>query len=325
MDPPGTVRLGAMWIHVPDSEIVTRDGLDVYDFRARVHPIWASPNFWLEAEYAWQTKNNVAANGWLLQANYNAQDLAWKPLFDFRYASLSGDRPETAKWEGFDPLYFGGSNPNWYQGQIGSTIFNNTNINVASAGVTLTPDENNIVVLRYLYFAADRDELAARRFPLPASRRPSVAACRQVARERVRLLVDLHHRQAAQRQRLRRVRGARLGLQGSVCGERRQRPGLVVLRRAVQFQLLNRRRTGSSTMTSLPYRMNFARGDGRAGLWFRSRHWPTARPSSAPRSSPGPLGVLAEVRGLPRRAAAGRRRAGAQGHRRSSRNGTARR
>ncbi len=155
-NPPSTVRLGAMWIHVPDSEIVTRDGLDVYDFRARWHPFWASPNLWFEAEYAWQTKSNVDATGWLLQANYNAQDLAWKPLFDFRYASLSGDRPETAKWEGFDPLYFGGSNPNWYQGQIGSTIFNNTNMKVASAGVTLTPDANNIVVLRYLYFAADR-------------------------------------------------------------------------------------------------------------------------------------------------------------------------
>jgi hypothetical protein len=155
-DPPSTVRLGAMWIHVPDSEIVTRDGLDVYNFRARWHPFWASPNLWFEAEYAWQTKSNVDASGWLFEANYNALDLPWKPLFDLRYASLSGDKPGTAKWEGFDPLYFGGSNPNWYQGQIGSTIFNNTNMKVASAGVTLSPDAKNIIVLRYLYFAADQ-------------------------------------------------------------------------------------------------------------------------------------------------------------------------
>ena len=160
-NPTGPLRLGAMWIHVPDSEIVTRDGLNVYDLRARVHPIVGAPNFWLEADYAWQTKDNVAADGWLIQANYNAQDLPWKPLFDIRYASLSGDKPGTAKWEGFDPLYFGGSNPNWYQGQIGSTIFNNTNLNVASAGVTLTPDAKNIVILRYLYFSAARNQLAA--------------------------------------------------------------------------------------------------------------------------------------------------------------------
>jgi hypothetical protein len=155
-NPTGPLRLGAMWIHVPDSEIVTRDGLDVYDFRARWHPFWASPHFWLEGEYAAETKSGVDAFGWLLQANYNRQDLPWKPLFDFRYAALSGDKSGTAKWEGFDPLYFGGSNPNWYQGQIGSTIFNNTNMKVASAGVTLTPDEKNIIVLRYLYFAADQ-------------------------------------------------------------------------------------------------------------------------------------------------------------------------
>jgi len=152
--PTGPLRLGAMWVHVPESQIVTRDGLDTYDLRARIHPIVVAPNFWLEADYAWQRKDNVAANGWLIQANYNAKDMPWKPLFDLRYAALSGDKPGTTKWEGFDPLYFGGSDPNWYQGQIGSTIFNNTNLNVASAGVTLTPDEKNIVILRYLYFNA---------------------------------------------------------------------------------------------------------------------------------------------------------------------------
>ena len=238
--PTGPVRLGAMWIHVPDSEIVTRDDLDVYDLRARVHPIASAPNFWLEADYAWQRKDNVAANGWLLQANYNAKDMAWKPLFDFRYASLSGDKPGTAKWEGFDPLYFGGSNPNWYQGQIGSTIFGNTNLNVASAGVTLTPDEKNIVILRYLYFtAAEINSPLSIPVTGPATADRGRRA-QQGAGERIRLFVDLRHRQAAQRQRLRRLRRAGLGIQGSVRRERRQRHRLVVLRRTIQLQLLTR-------------------------------------------------------------------------------------
>lgn len=175
--PTGPVRLGAMWIHVPQSQIATRDGLDVYDFRARWHPFLASPNLWLEAEYARQTNSGVAASGWLVEASWNAQALAWKPLFTLRYASLSGDKPGTAKWEGFDPLYFGGSNPNWYQGQIGSTIFGNTNLNVASAGVTLTPDAANIVILRYLYFfAAQADSplsVPAPGKPLPTGGVPS--------------------------------------------------------------------------------------------------------------------------------------------------------
>jgi hypothetical protein len=91
-----------------------------------------------------------------VQANYNALDTPWKPLFTLRYASLSGDKSGTSKWEGFDPLYFSGGNPNWYQGKIGSSIFNNTNLNVASATLTLTPNDKTIIELLYLYFTADQ-------------------------------------------------------------------------------------------------------------------------------------------------------------------------
>jgi Alginate export len=154
--PAGPVRLGAMYLCVPDSDILTRDKLNIVDLRARVHPIASVPQFWLQLEYAGQRKSGVAADGWYVQAHYNALDTAWKPLFSLRYASLSGDKPGTPTWEGFDPLYFSGGNPNWYQGQIGSSIFNNTNLNVANASLTLTPDDKNIIELLYLYFSADR-------------------------------------------------------------------------------------------------------------------------------------------------------------------------
>ena len=154
--PAGPVRLGAMYLHVPHSNIVTRDQLDIYDLRARVHPIPSLPNFWLDGEYAWERKSGVAADGWYAQANYSAQSTAWKPLVALRYASLSGDRPGSSRWEGFDPLYFSGSNPNWYQGKIGSSIFNNTNLNASSVALTLTPNEKNILEFLYLYFAADQ-------------------------------------------------------------------------------------------------------------------------------------------------------------------------
>jgi len=154
--PAGPLRAGAMYLYLPHSDIVTRDGLNIYDLRARVHPIPSLPHFWLDGEYAWERKGGVAADGWYAQVNYNAQGTAWKPLVALRYASLSGDRPGSSRWEGFDPLYFSGSNPNWYQGKIGSSIFNNTNLNAASAALTLTPNENNIIDFLYLYFAADQ-------------------------------------------------------------------------------------------------------------------------------------------------------------------------
>jgi hypothetical protein len=152
--PAGPVRLGAMYLYVPDSNILSRDKLNILDLRARVHPMPSLPQFWLQGEYAAERKSGVAADGWYVQANYNALDTAWKPLFTLRYASLSGDKAGTSKWEGFDPLYFSGGNPNWYQGKIGSSIFNNTNLNVANAALTLTPDNRNIIELLYLYFTA---------------------------------------------------------------------------------------------------------------------------------------------------------------------------
>ena len=152
--PAGPVRLGAMYLYVPESDIVTRDKLNIIDLRARVHPIVSLPQFWLQGEYVAQRKSNVAADGWYVEATYNALDIAWKPLFSVRYASLSGDKSGTSKWEGFDPLYFSGGNPNWYQGKIGSSIFNNTNLNVANATLTLTPDDKNIIEFLYLYFSA---------------------------------------------------------------------------------------------------------------------------------------------------------------------------
>ncbi len=153
---PGPVRAGAMYLHVPESNIVTRDGLNVYDLRARVHPVTDAPQLWLQGEFVWQRKTGVAANGWYLELNYNARDTAWKPLVSVRYASFSGDRPGTANWEGFDPLYFGGSNPDWYQGNIGSTVFMNTNLDTIAATLTLTPNANTILQFVYLNFAADQ-------------------------------------------------------------------------------------------------------------------------------------------------------------------------
>ena len=155
-EPTGPLRLGAMYVRAPRSDIVTRDGLDVYDVRARWHPAATFPNVWLEGEAVWQRKSGVDATGWYAAINYNATTAPWKPLVTLRYAAFSGDKPATSTWEGFDPLYYGGSNPDWYQGKVGSTFLANTNLDSAVATLTLTPSERTIVQLVYLNFAADR-------------------------------------------------------------------------------------------------------------------------------------------------------------------------
>jgi Alginate export len=153
-DRDGPLRGAALYLYVPDSAIATRDGLNVYDVRVRWHPVARLPNAWLQGEYAWERKSGVSASGWHAAANYNAKDALWKPLVMLRYAWFSGDKPSTSKWEGFDSLYFGGGNPDWYQGKLASTIFNNTNLASVAASITVTPNEQNILQLLLLSFRA---------------------------------------------------------------------------------------------------------------------------------------------------------------------------
>jgi hypothetical protein len=71
-----------------------------------------------------------------------------------RYARFSGDKPGTSKWEGFDSLYFGGGNPDWYQGTLGNTIFDNTNLASVAVAISLTPTDRNMLQVIALAFRA---------------------------------------------------------------------------------------------------------------------------------------------------------------------------
>lgn len=150
----GPVDLGAMWVRAPESDIVTRDGLDTYNLRATVRPpMWKGVS--IEGEYAWQRKSGVAASGWYVEGTWSAVDAPWKPLAVLRYASFSGDDPGTARWEGFDPLYYGGTDPDWYQGKVASTFLGNTNLDAWAASLTLAPGAKHLLQFVGLYFAAD--------------------------------------------------------------------------------------------------------------------------------------------------------------------------
>ncbi len=150
----GPMRLGITYLHVPQSKIITRDGLDVVDLRARLHPFPDQPALWLSGEYAYQTSSRTRAYGWYVQGSYNAQAWPWKPLIALQWTRLSGDDPGTARWEGFDPLYFGNDNPNWYPGKIASMFIENTNVQIGSMSVTLTPGARHVVRLWVLGFRA---------------------------------------------------------------------------------------------------------------------------------------------------------------------------
>ncbi|MFO1324281.1 MAG: hypothetical protein U1F15_09465 [Burkholderiales bacterium] len=152
----GPWQAGFLYVRAPESNIVTRDGLDVYAVRGTAKPALGAGRLTLSGEYVWQRKDGVSASGWYVEGTWQANRLPWQPLAMLRYSSFSGDNPATPAWEGFDPLYYGGSTPDWYQGKLGSTLFNNTNLDAFVASLTLAPNPRNILQLIYLYFAAAR-------------------------------------------------------------------------------------------------------------------------------------------------------------------------
>lgn len=150
----GALNAGFTWVRAIRSDIVTRDGLDVYSVRATWKAPLARRDWTLQGEYVLERKPGVAADGWYVEASWHPPWLAWQPIAMLRYSSFSGDRPGTATWEGFDPLYYGGSTPDWYQGKIGSTLFANTNLDTLVASLTLAPNERNILQFLYLDYRA---------------------------------------------------------------------------------------------------------------------------------------------------------------------------
>lgn len=120
------IRLGAMWLEVPESRFAyyttaatySRQGLKVADLRFAYEPPAAAVPVFFRAEYARQTHSHIDmdARAAYLEAGYQFLKPGWRPSFSYRYSRFSGDNPDTATFERWDPLYAGGSGDEWVQG-----------------------------------------------------------------------------------------------------------------------------------------------------------------------------------------------------------------
>jgi hypothetical protein len=93
-----------------------------------VHGRWADagilPGVWLDGEVAHQWHNDYDMNAWAGYGlvGYIARDVSWSPSISYRFASFSGDDPDTQTFERFDPLFSGGLGE-WLQGiSIGKAL-----------------------------------------------------------------------------------------------------------------------------------------------------------------------------------------------------------
>ncbi|WP_052196253.1 alginate export family protein [Pseudomonas putida] len=130
--------LGATYYHTLDADNAARDGVDVYDVRAKGTPFTALPQISLAGEYVWQKGGDAdkSAHGWYAQASYAFTDVPWTPTLTYRRTQYSDD---------YDPMTYGygGEYGTWYQGEIvGEYMLFNSNVNIDLLKLALQPREN---------------------------------------------------------------------------------------------------------------------------------------------------------------------------------------
>jgi hypothetical protein len=148
-NPPGQLRLGAQYVY-SRSNIVTQANLSTWELRARLHPLRNDPYLWLQGDYAIQGKPGVAADGWMVQGNYNFTRWWLQPLVHVGYYNMSASNPDSVLvWNGFNPLYFGNAVPSWQPGIALQTLLHNTNQGVFDTTVELSPKGKGTLQLNY--------------------------------------------------------------------------------------------------------------------------------------------------------------------------------
>jgi hypothetical protein len=141
---------------LPNGERFTREGLQVINPRLRQSSLFGVSGLWAEAEYAYQfsTQQAMAAQGGYLWLGYTAEEVSWRPSLSYRFAGFSGDNPNTATYERFDPLQAGGLS-DWLQGINLGKLYNNSNSFSHRITLSAQPSQNLSMSLDYYYRFAD--------------------------------------------------------------------------------------------------------------------------------------------------------------------------
>jgi hypothetical protein len=171
----GTV--GAMVMHFTQSDLPTRDGMDLFDLRANGTPLAFLPDFSLWGEFVHQRNDghkndgggDLSAFAWYVEPGYAFPEIPWSPRLAYRYTHFSGDDPETARSEAYDYLFYGFGRGwgTWVQGEvIGEYVLFNSNVNAHVGHLTLTPfDSFDLHLFYYRFFLDEPSAFAANAGP----------------------------------------------------------------------------------------------------------------------------------------------------------------
>ncbi|MCE8556444.1 alginate export family protein [Ruegeria pomeroyi] len=123
----------------PYGASLARKGTTTWGLHGLYRPT-SSDHLWLEGEAYRQTNSNydMRAHAYYGSVGYIWSSLPWSPSISYRYASFSGDDPNTSTYERFDSLMSTGLG-NWLQGLSFGKVYRNANLNTHRIQLNLVP------------------------------------------------------------------------------------------------------------------------------------------------------------------------------------------
>lgn len=137
---PGLMLAGS-YVNVPKSNanyfgplgapLGTREGLNVFDARFTYSPKpmnVAGPIFGAETAFQTHSQIDMLAKAGYVEAGYRFPESWWSPTISYRLSYFSGDDPDTATYERWDPLLSGGNGEQWVQGANHFKVVQDSNV-----------------------------------------------------------------------------------------------------------------------------------------------------------------------------------------------------
>lgn len=135
-----------------------REGTKTIGVYGKTNPLSGALNGWaFTGEFAYQWNDRIDLEAWAgrVTAGYTFADLPWSPSLTVGYQTFSGDDPDTARLERFDPLYYQGSPSAWATGSKSASTFINSNVQALTATLRVKPTPKDTLTLRYAHIRAN--------------------------------------------------------------------------------------------------------------------------------------------------------------------------
>jgi hypothetical protein len=140
----------------PGGDALPRRGTRTYGGRV-LYRGTTPDHFWFEGEAYAQSNSryDLDAKAYYGTIGYIWDSHPWKPSVSYRYASFSGDDPDTASFERFDSLMSTGFG-NWLQGISFGKVYRNANLNTHRIQVNVAPRPGLNVTFEWHQLRADQ-------------------------------------------------------------------------------------------------------------------------------------------------------------------------